>query len=222
MAVFAEHYLLQMIGTLGTPAKEVWSCGIRLYGEDYTGFDEEGWFEGVGRTAPQEWMLRTGSKISNQAALTGVKFNRINAAGHYADSGNTREYVYPTPVVGGGGASSAPFQCTVALTWLTDARSRGRASKGRIFSPAPAVSVTNTTGLFSAADALLMATSAALLLNTLDAGFGLGGTIRPHIMSGVDGTYSEINSVSVDNRVDTQRRRAASLVGLKSVAPVSY
>lgn len=222
MVLYAPHYLLQFGGSIGTANEEIWSCGIRMYSANFAGFDEEGWFDGVGRSAPSDWMLRPTSHIGGHCRLRFVKFNMIDADGHYADPANTREYVYPTPVIGAGGPSNLPWQCAVVLSWRTDAATRGRASKGRIFSPAPVVGVLGTTGLFAATDAQQMATSAATFLNTLDAGFSTTGTIRPHIMSSVDGSFNEINTVLVDNRVDVLRRRANSVAPATSVAPVLY
>lgn len=222
MVTFAPHYLLQFGGYLGDAQQEIWSCGIRMYSQDFGGFDEDGWFAGVGISAPSAWMARADSKISNKARLTFSKFNFIDAAGHYADTGSTREHYYPTPVTGASGGAPLPYQCCVVLGWRTDAATRGRASKGRIYSPMPTVTVGGSNGLFLAAEAQLMANSAALFLNTLDAGYGAGQTIRPHIMSGVDGSYNEINTVVVDNRVDIQRRRANALVAVESSAVVTY
>lgn len=222
MVVYTPHYLLQFGGTLGTGTGEIWSCGIRLHSGDYTGYDEETHFTGDIVPALAAWIGRATSKIASQCALKFAKYNFINAAGHYDDPGNTREYVWVTAPTGGGGSTSLPYQATVVLGWRTDAAERGRASKGRIFSPMPATTVTFTTGLFDPTHALGMAQSAATLLNTLDVGFGASSTIRPHIMSGVDGSFNEINYVVVDNRIDTQRRRANSLVAAKSTAVVTY
>lgn len=222
MTVYEPHYLLQFGGTLGDAAPEQWSCGIRMMSDAWSGFDEEGWFSGVGQSAPSAWMARADSKISNKAKLTFVKFNKIDASGHYEDTGSTREHFYPTPIAGASGAAVLPYQCTVVLSWRTLGATRGRASKGRIYSPLPGVTVGLSTGLFLAAEAQLMANSAALFLNTLDASFGVGNYIRPAIMSGVDGSWNQIDSVVVDNRVDTQRRRATNLVPVESTAVVTY
>lgn len=222
VVVYTPHYLLQFGGTLGTATTEIWSCGIRMHSGDYTGFDEDGYFTSVAWPALAAWMARSGSKISSSCKLAYAKFNLINAAGHYDDTGNTREYVWPTPVPGVGANFGLPYQSSVVLGWRTDAASRGRASKGRIYSPMPCVTPIQSTGVFATADAQAMATSAADLLNTLDYGWGGAGTIRPHIMSGVDGSFNEINTVVVDNRIDIQRRRANSLVATTMSAPVTY
>lgn len=225
MVTYTPHYLLQMIGTRGTGNPEIWSCGIRLWSNSFSGFDEIGYMNGLAKDACGAWMARASSKIGADASLDMIKFNFINAAGHYDDPGNTNAYTYPVPVVGTGGTSPNPYQACAVLTFRSKEVQRGRASRGRIYSPAPVVSVSAGSGLFPAADALLMAQSAQTLLNTLDVGFGepiTGGTIRPHIMSSVDGTHHQIDWVDVDNRLDVQRRRANQLVPVKSTVEVLY
>lgn len=222
MVTYTPHYLLQFGGYLGDAQPEIWSCGVRLHSENYSGYDEEAHFNDVIKTAVSAWFARAGSMISNKARLTFCKYNLIDAAGHYSDVGSTREHFYPTPITGASGGAPLPYQCSVVLGWRTLAATRGRASKGRIYSPMPTVVVGGSTGLFPTADALTMATSAALFLNTLDLGYGTSQTIRPHIMSSVDGSYNEINSVVVDSRVDVQRRRAADLVGVEQTVDVLY
>lgn len=222
MVTYTPHYLLQFGGSIGTLNEEIWSCGIRLHAGDYTGFDEDDHFTSVCVPALAAWMARSGSGIANTTKLRFAKFNFINAAGHYDDPGNTREHIYGTPVAGGFGAGTLPWQCCLVIGWRTDAATRGRASKGRIYSPTPGGSFTGSTGLVSSAFALAAATSAATLLNDIDAGFGGTNTIRPHIMSSVDGSFNEINSVVVDTRLDIQRRRANNLVGVESTAVVTY
>lgn len=222
MVIFAPHYLLQFGGYLGDAKPEIWSCGVRLHSLDYSGYDEEDHFTSVIIPAVSAWFTRADSKISNKARLTFCKYNLIDAAGHYSDVGATREHFYTPEVTGASSGAALPYQCSVVLGWRTDAATRGRASKGRIYSPMPTVTVGGASGLFLAAEAQLMANSAATFLNTLDIGYGTAQTIRPHIMSGVDGTFNEINSVVVDNRVDIQRRRANALVAVESTAAVLY
>jgi len=221
---FTPHYLLQFGGTVGNVPGETWSCGIRLMAPDgWGGFDEVDYLNGLAKDALAAWYVRAGSKIGNNSKLAFAKMNFINAEGHYDDPGNTNAYYWPTPVTGGVTSAAQPFQISVVLGWRTNDVTRGYASKGRIYSPAPVVSISPSTGLFPAADALAMATSAALLLNTLDVGFGGGGgMIRPAIMSGVDGSWHQIDWVWVDNRIDTQRRRAAQVVGVQSKVEVLY
>ena len=228
---YPPHFLLQFGGSRSSATSEIWSCGIRLAAASFAGFDEEAYLAGVGKDALAAWFVRTGSRIANTADLRYAKFNSINPDGEYEED-STNEYIWPTPIVGGStGAGLNIFQAAVCLSWRTNAKDRGLASHGRIYSPAPAVAVAAGSGLFPAADALAMATSAALLLNTLDVSFGLDQVLRPSIVSrghlNADGTYGDgesqqIDWVYVDNRVDILRRRANSLVAATSQVEVLY
>lgn len=218
---YTQHWLLQLIGTMGTTNPEIWSCGIRLWAESYDGFDEVDYTEGLAKDACAAWVARPGSRISSNCSLDMIKFNEIAPDGSYANPGVTNEYIYPTPVVGQGGPGSLPYQCTVVLSWRTNARERGPASKGRIYSPAPSMVVPTTTGLFAPSDAVAMADSAALFLNTLDITVA-GEPFRPSIMSQIGGAHEQIDWVYVDNRVDTQRRRSNALTPATSIAEVLY
>lgn len=218
---YTPHFLLQMIGTIGTANPEIWSCGIRMWAPEYSGFDEVEYMEGVAKDACAAWVTRATSKISNTVSLDSIKFNLIDADGHYADPGNSQEYIYPTPVQGGAGASLLPYQACIVLSWQTNDVTRGPGAKGRIYSPVPNVNVASTTGLYPTADALGAATSAATLLNTLDITIS-GSPFRPHIMSKIGGAHHQIDWVRVDNRVDIQRRRANALVAADSLVEVLY
>jgi len=201
-----------------------------MWGASYSTFDEVGYLNGVAKDALAAWFVRTNSKISNTCDLRWAKFNVINEDGEYGEE-TTNEYIWTTPILGG--VSSAGlniFQAAVCLSWRTNDKDRGLASHGRIYSPAPAVAVAVGSGLFPAADALLMAQSAALLLNTLDITIDLE-PFRPCIVSrgrqtspGVygEGEVHQIDTVLVDNRVDILRRRANQLVPATSSAVVAY
>jgi len=218
---YSPHFLLQMIGTIGTANPEIWSCGIRMWGADYGSFDEVEYMEGLAKDRCAAWIATVGARIGSNCSLDKIKFNHIDAAGHYSDPGGSQEYVYPTPVVGGAGLPNTPYQSAVVLTWRTNAADRGPGSKGRIYSPCPVVAVDPATGLFPTANALTMAQAAATLLNTLDISIGTE-PFRPCILSGVNGAHNQIDWVSVDNRIDTQRRRANALVAASSLVEVLY
>lgn len=204
-----------------------------MWGENYDGFDEVDYLSGLAKDAIAAWFVRLNSKIMNNVDLRWAKFNNIGPDGEYT-SDSTNEYIWPVPVQGvNTGGNNSIFQATVALSWRTNNKDRGIASHGRIFSPAPAVQVAAGTGLFPAADALLMAQSAALFLNTLDISIG-SEPFRPAIVSRgrrsgpVDnptygpGEANQIDWVFVDNRVDIQRRRANQLTAATSVVEVLY
>lgn len=228
---YPEHYLMQFGGTLGTPAGEIWSCGIRLVldGNPLADLDESDFMTEQCVPALAGWFGRATSKISSATRLAFVKFNLIDGEGLYVKE-ETTEYFWPVPLTGAGGTSALPFQCSVALTWETDEKSRGLASKGRIYSPGPTVVTSN--GLFSSTDALGMAQSAATLIAALEIEVDAStATTRPAIVSrgrktGEDtwgtGEWSKITSVSVDNRVDIQRRRGNQLVPVRSTQVIAF
>ena len=222
---YPTHFLLQFGGTIGTGSGETWSCGIRLKtqnAEPNLFNPGGGYLTSIAVPALAAWMGRATSKINNNCKLVFAKCNEIGPDGKYTKP-TTYEYFWPTPVAGASAGAALPYQCSVVLSWETSAASRGPASKGRIYSPAPGVTMSGSTGLFLPAEALGMAQSAATLLNSIDDSVGVTGQIRPHIVSNVgSGSANEINSVRVDNRVDIQRRRAAQLVAASSVQTISY
>jgi hypothetical protein len=220
---YAPHYLLQFGGTIGTTAQEIWSCGIRMWSDNFTGFDEVDYLENVAADALSDWIARPTTRIAEGTKLTFAKFNHVDASGHY-DDGETHEHIYAgTGIAGGSSPGLLPFQCSVVVTWRTNDVSRGPGSKGRIYQPTPSgFSVSGNTGLFPVENALEIATSASDLLNTLDVGLIGGTVVRPTIMSTIDAAHHQIDTVTVDNRLDVQRRRANALVGAQALADVDY
>lgn len=226
---YPVHFLATFGGTRGTGTGEIWSCGIRMWAASYAGFDENAYLGGVMKTALQEWFLRPGSKIAESAKLAWCKLNAINEDGEYAED-RTNEFIYPSAISGGSTSPvNMPYQAAVALSWRTNVKDRGIGSHGRIYSPAPSITTNPLNGLFPAADALAMATSAALLINTLDITLG-SDPFRPCIVSRGrksgesygPGEANQIDWVHVDNRVDTQRRRANQLLPVTSAVEVLY
>lgn len=218
---YPEHWLLQFGGSLGG-ADEIWTCGIRMIrGGAASPLDEEEYLDGPGVDAVVNWFVRPGSSISSQATLEWVKFNEIGPDGRYADT-VTHERVLPVIIPGGIPGGTMPYQACVVLTWRTNAGNRGPGTKGRIYSPLPVVTVNGANGLFDANQAGDIAASAAELLNDIDSTVGVGW-IRPAIVSDrAGGVANVIDRVTVDNRVDIQRRRGNSLEPVQRGVDVLY
>lgn len=227
--MYPLHFLFTFGGVVGAaltsdPGKEIWSCGIRhmIDSAVLDDFDPEQWLDDNAVPALTTWFPSGNAHIAADCWVKWAKMNAIGADGKYVES-VTHERLGLS--IGGAGATAGSnYQDTVVLSWRTNAASRGPASKGRIYSPRPDVSTSGTTGLFAAADALQMATAAATFLNTLDASIGVTGFIRPAIISDVPpgGAQNQVDWVYVDNRVDTQRRRANSLVAATSQVEILY
>lgn len=219
---YETHLLVNFGGTVGTANPEIWSCGIRLWADSYSTFDEIGYAEDVAIPALTDWVNRTDSKIGSHISMDWVKVNMIAPSGDYLEPNNPHTYFLSPVVVGELNTFVHAYQCAVVLSWRSAEALRGLASKGRIYSPGPAVTVDKTTGLFDPGEALLMAQSASQLLNALDVSIGGTHPLRPSIMSSQDGAHHQIDNVVVDNRLDIQRRRANSLVPAKSIVAVTY
>lgn len=212
---YPAHALLQFGGPRTSTSEETWSCGIRMVpvGGDLEPGELLDYLTTICVPALAGWFARVGSRISSNTKLAFAKLNRIAPDGTYADT-LTVQYFWPTAVSGGwnpADTAAMVAQAALCVTWETDTVSRGLASKGRIYTPTPAVKPDPATGLFPINDALLVATSAAQLISDLRGDSG-AGSMTPNIVSDVGaGVAHRIDSASCDNRVDIIRKRASSL-----------
>lgn len=213
---FIPHMYLQWGGSL--PGSEQWTNGIRLAN---TGDGEyvipegsiDGLLSGAIATALSAWHSGSGSVVAPSAKLEWAKLNAIDVSGHYIE-GVTHEYVWGTPVAGGGaGSPTPPNQLALAVTWTT-AYARGPAHQGRLYLPTPVVNVDSTSGLFSA----LQANGVEAAANTFYAALNTAvetveAGMRCCIMSRKSGaaTRRMITGAKVGRVLDTQRRRRRSL-----------
>lgn len=215
---YNEHWLCSFGGALGVGTGEAWSCGIRLANAGAETIDEEEYLDVIAVPRISEWIVRADSHIGFGTHLNFVKFNKINPDGLYEDPGHPHTRFLD--VAGGTDTSTLPFQACVVVTTRSNSVSAGPGSRGRFFSPYPAVH-TGSTGLFNTIEAQEIADSAAILMDNLEDTGGFSN-IRPHIMSQKYSTEYQIDYVTVDNRVDTQRRRANQLVAAKFRADIDY
>lgn len=222
---YPQHWLLSFGGDL-VAGEETWTCGIRLAivstglgGE----MDEEQYLTDTAVPALSTWFGSGTANISGLCTLRFVKCNEIGPDGTYADPSNSHTRL--VNVAGGGGAAERlPLQVSCCLTWLTDEASRGPASRGRIYSPRPALTV-DAAGDISASDRTEIATAASVLLNSLDVTLsGPGGSIlRPCIVSPLGPGYArQIDSVRVDSQLDIQRSRARQASRAATAVSVNY
>lgn len=239
MTSYRPHALLSIGGPLGDPAtsNETWSINIRVARYSLATSDNEPmavlqnsedstreFFNDTVIPAVTEWWSGSYSGIGNAAKLGFIKFNAIQSNGRYAydavnryDGGNGAS---------GAGGSGMPFQVCRVLTFTTEVN-RGRASKGRVFLPAPKGAVNQGTGLTTDNVSDSGVAGMAQLLQTLnETNVTKADKWRCVVASGLatapqQGAMHYIKSVYADNRFDVQRRRAAQLTGAKgSVAGV--
>lgn len=193
---------------------ESWSCNIHIVDNSGTGTDEA-----LIQGALSQYVTRQDSNFSSWAWLDYYKFNEVSrTTGKYVATTPPNTFVFGTPIrsIFGGG----PFQISLAVSWVT-ALQRGRASKGRIFTPTrdymDQASIIQADGTIGQNIALAASVSAAQLITDLN-GAVSGSCV---VWSQVGQVAEEIIAVRVGNVLDTQRRRRRSLIEVYSETPVS-
>jgi hypothetical protein len=204
---YAPHLLMQMGGRIvlaGHP-DEVWSCGIR--GRLLAPQDNADSMDYLNEVAPNllAWWKSPPNGMANTASLDYLKANLINAAGHYADAGNTNAHNFPANSMGGG-LPTVPSFCTVAWSWTT-LKARGTSSKGRIFLPNYTPDMGGNASPFITP--AYQAASVQAAIGLLGVFRNTGGTVSvdTSIFSSIDASHQSIQGVRVGNVIDTQRRR---------------
>lgn len=216
------HNFVEWGGRRGTDTDEIWQNGVRVAKREADGhtvpwgdepFDsatDESYVRDLAAWAVRWWFQRPESHISSSCILDWVSTTWITPSGA-PDRSHYYRHVYEEPVIGGGWAVPVlPYQCALVITWTSDTRVRGFGSRGRIFSPAPAVQLGSGDGRFDPAVAAEIAASASRLIEQLAFGnLPTGDRRYPCIVSPAGaGARSRIDHVSVDTRVDVLRKRA--------------
>lgn len=212
------HVMIQWGGAL--PGNEIWSNSLRASSSG-TGDgayvpapeDMQAWLEGPLQTAVAAFHQRPGTHVSGLATLTFVKANAVNTTGHYIEP-VTLEYVYPSPLPGGGSGNQMPNQVTLVVS-TTTGLSRGPAHRGRFYLPLPAVQLGGADGRIQLQNAVDVANSAAqFVMEVADTpGLDLLQPLKAVVMSrkvGAPATHV-ITGVEVGRVLDTQRRRRSEL-----------
>lgn len=207
MPAFRPHYRLQFGGPLF--AVEGWSCRLNITtpGTLMDGAAADTAFPALW-AAVQSWVQSADAALSAATQLTYVKFNEINALGRYAHPTDVREKHYDTPIPGTGGDAHAlanlPPQVAVVVSLLT-ANLRGKAHRGRMFTPALAAYFDQSTGLIN--NQSTIAGAATTLLNSINA------AVPNHGVSVISSTgqANHVTKVAVGHVFDTMRTRRKSL-----------
>lgn len=201
MAAYQPHYRLAFGGPLYVD--EEWSCRLNITSSGDLPDDSEAddMLPDL-VTALSTWVLAANSLLSSATGLSWVKFNEINAAGHYVNAGSSR-VAEVNPIVYGPGSPALPPQVAVAVS-LRTAHTRGKAHIGRMFTPALSVGV-GSNGMHSAGTNL--AGTATTLLNAINA------VVTPAGVSIISSTgeSNHVTRVAVGRVFDTMRTRRRSL-----------
>jgi len=201
---FQPHYRLQFGGSLF--AVEGWSCRLNIAsnGTLMDGAAADTAFPDLW-SAIAYWVSGTDACLSSAATLDYVKFNECNALGHYAHPDSVRQYHFDTAPAGQSTPLHPP-QTAIAVSLLT-ALVRGKAHRGRMFTPALAAAVYASTGLVTPGNLATIATAATTLLNAINA------AVPDHsvcILS-TSGQSNHVTQVAVGHAFDTMQTRRKSL-----------
>lgn len=171
MPTYLPHLKLEIGGTLGTPALDIWSNTVRFKLEDDDDPEVGSQLPGPDQLAaalfvmgPEiiAWWANTDGAIGAGASITYAKFNAILATGKQRDVATVR-IEFP-PQTGPLGSNLPPWYQTVALTMRTE-KSRGRAHSGRIYPPTICLGMPQASPYMSAPTAGLMAANFAAALD---------------------------------------------------------
>lgn len=222
---YPRHWRLSFGGTLlGT---EEWSCSLKI--GDMTGDNkfvpESATYRNLNgdqaladvTTDVQTFFTTPGLGLPHTCRLTYVKFNEIDATGHYADKTRTRATYFATPVAPPGTTLIQVPQAAIAVSLRSDLQ-RGVLSKGRFFLPTAFGPESTSTALLSTANATTIANATKTLLTSLanwpgidfnDAGPVL---VSPGGRNNPDGGARRIRTVAVGRVIDTQQRRRSKFL----------
>lgn len=215
--MFPEHYLLTYGGPIaGTP--EIWSNSLRFIQEPILAppatFDYLSDVRGDVEAFIQNSDMHFGSAV----VLGYVKFNRIDADGHYHDP-TTTEYVYPDASIHGTSSYQFPLQDTIVATLHTG--KRGQSNQGRMFLPPQGFAMANDYRITAAARDTML-TGVKTFLQDLGNWPG-SDAFEPKVavVSRTAGTGNAVTSVGMGLVVDTMRKRRSALVEDRAYQDVS-
>lgn len=220
---YPKHFLVAFGGTMGSA--ESWSCSIRMTSSTMSVAPDAVLNEYAANNVQVvhdkvlEYLNALGGKWHESARLGFVKFNGINEAGHYT-SNTTSEVQHSTPIVVGQSSSRGPFQLSMAIS-LGTANTRGLASRGRFFLPAPPF-VVDIDGYLAQDTCLAYANATALFIDSLNdwPNTDIPGAPDVSVVSRGkklgsnqwgEGTFARVTQVRVGNVMDTQQSRRRSL-----------
>src|SRR5664279_715131 len=201
VAAYQPHYRLAFGGPLFS--LEEWSCRLNITssGTLPDSAAADAMLPDL-VTALSTWVSDASSLLSTTVQLSWVKFNEINALGHYVDPGSSR-VAEVTPTVAGVGLERLPPQVATVVS-LRTAHTRGKAHAGRMFTPALAC---DAAGGYNTATGDIAGT-VTTLLNAINA------VVTPAGVSIISATgeSNHVTRVAVGRIFDTMRSRRRSLV----------
>lgn len=226
MPYLHPHNVLTIIGTAANNnAVDVWQTGVRIGGGGGLAVSTNAAATAILDDVQADlvtWWTAIRGYYAPSTRFERFKFNAVDVNGHYISQDLTLQRDMPAATVPGSASGNPlPAQLAIAAT-LTTAATRGYASKGRMFLPAPATVQMGTLARVDEPFRNAMQVATATLLTNLSNWPGLdaaGSPGRAIVASKVGaGTERRITGVVVGNRWDVQRRRANRIPEVKPAA----
>lgn len=213
---FPQNVLKLTWGGSLAAGQDIWSCGTYLDASigDGNNFTPEQW-AGVANiltpyaAAVRQMHIDADTRIPSGVRLEWVKLALLGPNGNYI--AEAHEYIYPSPVSGGGGSAYIP-QVACVVTLVSE-KYKDPGKYNRFYLP---VENTSSTGGYkmTAAQTQGVAASAAAFIEALDTtytyeqgGNTLTSTVTPVVASKSWNQLMPVVSLRVGDVLDTQRRR---------------
>jgi hypothetical protein len=188
------------------PGGEQWSIGLSIAAQNSpSGSDLDAWLTGL---APgiSHWM-NGGTHVIASVVASDTFLSRLTA--YKYDSGaataSAQGHFEYSPAMNGAAAHVLPLSSAMCVTLRTD--HAGRSYRGRVYLPANGAVLTNH--LYATADVDAVAVATTDLLDNINGSTLAGGGVAV-IVAGAANPPGIVTGFSIDNRPDTQRRRAKS------------
>lgn len=206
--------------------QEIWNTGFKV-AKVGIGDISEANLQKVAEEVASVWedfFRRTGAEekpyFSNTYRTTEVKASHVGTNGKVV--GNTYTHFYPAPIVGTGYTPYPAPQTAIVGSFRSD-KQRGPGSQGRMYLPGLNYEI-GSDGLVAEDEIRLLANDFNAFINDVnDITDGIGNSFTVVLASSVgNGIERNVTQTGVDRKVDTQRRRANSMVSdyLTNVVPI--
>lgn len=202
MAMPAQTGRINLVGRLGNA--EVFSTGFAIDVGDGVVESQADWEDMIDAIYTQfsdNAFAALAAILDPQSAYTAIR------GYYYAIAGAGATYQADHAIAGGSGTSSRelkPAQTSLVASLRTGRP--GRSYRGRMFLPATGVELTQSTFAFAGAEAISEAMADFFSGINRDI-----ATAKVHVVSDTRSTSTQVTYVSVDHRIDIQRRRADAL-----------
>lgn len=196
---------------------EIWNTGFKL-AKIGVGDISEANLRKVAEEVAEVWetffttpRVTESPAFSSNYRTTEVKASHVGTNGKVV--GNTYTHFYDTPITGKDPYSGDPAPQTAIVGSFRSSKQRGPGSQGRMYLPGRCYFI-GDDGLMSEDHARRLANDFNAFVNGVnDITDGIGNSFTVILASSVgNGVEKDVTQTGVDRKVDTQRRRANSLI----------